>query len=149
MMLNDLVTEYLLTRMLSELRMGECLLWLILPAAVQWLILRKTQTRWRGLRLAVLTPALWVLYILFIMLLMLLLGGFLVCLILGEIFRTNFLFSFLRLAVDVLCSKPILYMLARLVLLLAGWGLGWAAYELGNGQLCDPPCGGGPGGTVY
>lgn len=149
MRLHDLITEYLLTRMMSELRMGEGFLWLILPAAVQWLILRKTQTRWRGLRLAVLTPALWVLYILFILLLMLLMGGFLVCLLLGEIFQTNFLLSFLRLAVDVLCSKPILHILARLVLLLAGWGLGWAAYELGRGQWYDPPCGGEHGGTVY
>lgn len=115
---NASLTELMVERLTAVLSVSEGLLWLILPACLQWSILfwnPRSKLRW--LLLAPLFPII-VIFALFV-------------LILGGLYLIASLFAGELLVLDFLETMACLGsgLLTRGGLLLLGWGLGWQLYR--------------------
>lgn len=104
------------------------LLWLSLPALLQWFILRATRDRFRALRLALPAVAGVMGCALLSALLLFLAAAAAILFLISLLLQESFMGMFLELFQDIFVNGLAPTALFRLALLLAGWRLGWMAY---------------------
>lgn len=104
------------------------LLWLSLPALLQWFILRTTRDRFRALRAALPAVAGVMGCALLSAILLFLAAAAAVLLLISLLLQENFICELLDFLRFLFLNEPVMTALSRLALLLAGWRLGWMAY---------------------
>lgn len=118
--------------LMDPLSVREGLLWLLIPAGLQWLILHLTRERMREFRLILLAPVCYALCAILGAVFLLALCAFALLLLFSLLLQADCLDAVggsLQFAGMLLCSKSLRCTFGRLGLCAAGWGLGWAFYR--------------------